>query len=42
MNDARLAVDPRAMLDGVTEFFRKNQLPSGDQFVKIAKRVRQP
>ena len=42
LNDALLAVDPRAMLDAVTEFFRKNQLLSRDEFAKIAKRVRQP
>ena len=30
------------MVDAVTEFFRKNQLLSRDEFVKIAKQVRQP
>ncbi|MFY9841846.1 MAG: PilZ domain-containing protein [Terriglobales bacterium] len=42
LNEALLAVDPRAMVDAVTEFFRKNQLLSRDEFVKIAKQVRQP
>jgi preprotein translocase subunit Sss1 len=33
-------VDLRAFLDEMTEFFRKNQLLSRDEFHKIAKRVR--
>lgn len=34
------AVDPKAFLDEVTEFFRKNQLLSREEFHQIAKRVR--
>jgi len=35
-------VDPRAFLNEITEFFRKNQLLSREEFHEIAKRVRRP
>ena len=34
------SADPRAFLDEITEFFRKKQLLSRDEFHQIAKRVR--
>jgi hypothetical protein len=40
LNDALRSVDPRALLGEITEFFRKNQLLSRDEFQQIAKRVR--
>jgi hypothetical protein len=40
MSDTLQSVDPKTLLDGVTEFFRKNQLLSRDEFHQIAKRVR--
>jgi len=40
MKNYMKTVDLRAFLDEMTEFFRKNQLLSRDEFHKIAKRVR--
>jgi uncharacterized protein YdcH (DUF465 family) len=41
--NSRVAVaDPKALVDEVTEFFRKNQLLSRDEFHQMAKRVRRP
>jgi hypothetical protein len=40
VKDTVRSADPRALLDEVTEFFRKNQLLSRDEFHQIAKRVR--
>jgi len=40
MSDTLQSVDPKTLLDGITEFFRKNQLLSRDEFRQIAKRVR--
>src|SRR6266478_634702 len=39
MKDALAAADPKAFLDEITEFFRKNQLLSRTEFHQIAKRV---
>lgn len=38
--NALRSVDPRAILDEITEFFRRNQQLSRDEFHQIAKRVR--
>ena len=40
MKNYMKTVDLRAFLDEMTEFFRKNQLLSREEFHKIAKRVR--
>ncbi len=40
VNDALRSADPRAFLDEITEFFRKNQLLSRNEFHQIAKRTR--
>jgi len=40
MKDTVASADPRAFLDGIVEFFQKNQLLSRAEFHKIAKRVR--
>ena len=40
VNDALRSADPRAFLDEITEFFRKNQLLSRNEFHQIAKRIR--
>lgn len=39
-NDSLPVVDPKALVDDVTEFFRKNQLLSRNEFHQMAKRVR--
>jgi hypothetical protein len=40
MKDTLRSADPRAFLDEITKFFRRNQLLSRDEFYQIAKRVR--
>ena len=40
VKDALRSADPRAFLDEITEFFRKNQLLSRNEFHQIAKRTR--
>jgi hypothetical protein len=40
MHDTLASADPRALVDVITEFFRKDQLLSRDEFHKMAKRVR--
>jgi hypothetical protein len=40
MKDTLRSADPKAFLDGITEFFQKNQTLSRDEFHQIAKRVR--
>jgi PilZ domain len=39
MKDTLASADPRAFLDEIIEFFRRNQLLSRDEFYQIAKRV---
>ncbi len=39
-NESQPAVDPKALVDDVTEFFRKNPLLSREEFHRMAKRVR--
>lgn len=41
-SDSPPQVDPKALLDEVTEFFRNNQLLSRNEFHQMAKRVRRP
>jgi len=41
-SDSPRQVDPRALLNEVTEFFRNNQLLSRNEFHQMAKRARQP
>jgi hypothetical protein len=40
MQDALASADPRALLDEITEFFKKESLLSREDFHKFAKRVR--
>jgi hypothetical protein len=41
-SDSPRQVDPKALLNEVTEFFRNNQLLSRNEFHQMAKRARQP
>lgn len=40
LKDSLAAADPKSFLDGIAEFFQKNQTLSRDEFHQIAKRVR--
>ena len=40
LKDSLASADPKSFLDGIAEFFQKNQTLSRDEFHQIAKRVR--
>jgi hypothetical protein len=40
VKDTLVSADPKALLDGIAEFFQKNQTLSRDEFHQIAKRAR--
>jgi hypothetical protein len=38
--DTMASADPKSLVDGIAEFFQKNQMLSRDEFHQIAKRAR--
>ena len=42
LKDSLAAADPKSFLDGIAEFFQKNQTLSRDEFHQITKRARRP
>jgi hypothetical protein len=40
VKDILASADPKSCLDGIAEFFQKNQLLSRNEFQQIAKRAR--